>query len=156
MARSRFPLFIPQRIAVHHSASRRSTTFAEVRRWHLARGWPEIGYNHVINQHGVGTPGRIVPQRAAAVARANTGTLSVLVMGDNTKPAQRWTQEQVDHLLGYLGACFTIWPHLEGQVFGHRDLAVAGHATQCPGLDIAALIALDWQVESYWRAHSRG
>ncbi len=168
MARSPFPLFIPQRIAVHHSASSRSTTFAQVRRWHLGRGWAEIGYNHVIDGRGLGTPGRTVPQRAAAVARRNTGTLSVLVVGHNSltipkgKPmarvpheARRWTQRQVDALLIYLDACFVVWPHLRDQVFGHRDVGAPEHPSECPGLYIGALIALDWQIERYWHEHQR-
>lgn len=145
--RSAFPLFIPQRIAVHHSASSRETTFATVRGWHLRRGWTEIGYNHVINGRGDGIPGRTVPQRAAAVACRNSGTLSVLVMGDNTRADRRWTQRQVNALVIYLDACFVIWPHLRGEVFGHRDLAAPGHASVCPGIDIAELIAIDWQME---------
>ncbi len=156
MAASRFPLFIPQRIAIHHSASRRSTSFAEVERWHLAKGWPAIGYNHVFNGAGNGRHGRIVPQRASAVALRNTGTLSILVMGDNTKPAQRWTQTQVDALTVYLHACCEIWPHLNKEIHGHRDITAPGHPSECPGLDIHTLRRHAWSLESYWAATAGG
>jgi hypothetical protein len=166
---SRFPLFIPQKIAIHHSASRRSTTFEQVERWHKAKGWPAIGYNHVITASGAGRVGRVVPQRCAAVKMRNTGILSILVMGHNSlvipdgkalckvpHADRRWTQTQVDGLAGYLVALFTVWPHLEDQVFGHRDVARSQDPTECPGLDIATLIALDWNIEGYWHENSGG
>lgn len=150
-----YPMFIPQRIAVHHSASRRSTSFNDVQRWHRERGWAEIGYNHVILGSGAHRPGRTVPQRASAVARNNTGTLSILLMGDNTKPSQRWVQDQVESLIDYVEALQLVWPHLEGEVYGHRDLAKPGHPTLCPGLDLRKLArAHNWNVDAYW--HNEG
>ena len=142
---------IPERIAIHHSASPRGTRFNQVRQWHLDRGWKDIGYNHIILGNGQHCPGRIVPTLAAAVARKNRGTLSVLVMGDNTKTAQRWTQNQVSALVKYVNACIMIWPGLRNQVFGHRDIAHENHPTLCPGLDIQDLADThNWNVHSYW------
>ncbi len=193
------PLFIPQRVAVHHSASSRRTTWAQIWDWHTdpretppgsgrfnyggekgltldqipshlrhrprrrGNGWGQGGYNYVIGERGDGIPMRIVPERASAVARNNTGTLSICVVGHNElvipkgKPLhtilhrdRRWTQQQVDGLRIYLDALLVIWPHLEGKVFGHRDVTKPGHPSTCPGLDIAGLIACDWTVNRYW------
>jgi hypothetical protein len=173
MPKARFPLFLPDRIAVHHSASGRGTTFAQVERWHTApkradgkggKGWPAIGYNHVIGAKCPGRPGRIVPQRGAAVALRNSGTISVLVMGHNSpeiargRPLwrvpherRRWLQPEVDDLVRYLEACFMIWPHLEDQVGGHRDFTAPGRPSECPGLDIGKLRGCRWNLELYWR-----
>lgn len=175
MPRSRFPLFIPQRLAAHHSASGRGTTFAQVDYWHTApkpktpggrggKGWPAIGYNQVIGATGPGRPGRIVPQRGSAVALRNSGTLSVLVTGHNSRVIprgaplwkiahehRRWTQAQVDQLRRYLDACFVIWPHLEHQVGGHRDFTAPGHPSECPGLDIGELRGYGWDLKRYWK-----
>lgn len=145
------PMFIPQKIAIHHSASARSTTLEQITQWHLARGWSAIGYNTVIDSRGRAFVGRPIPMRGAGVARANTGLINIVVTGDNTKPRHRWKQRQVDGLAAYIDACCAIWPHLDGQVYGHRDLAVAGHATLCPGIDVRWLIRLDWQLDTYWR-----
>jgi|10_taG_2_1085330.scaffolds.fasta_scaffold55281_4 hypothetical protein len=37
-------------IVVHHSASARTTTPEDVRRWHKAKGWRDIGYHYLIRQ----------------------------------------------------------------------------------------------------------
>ena len=173
MPKARFPLFQPDRIAVHHSASGRATTFAQVEKWHTApkradgkggNGWPAIGYNQVIGARCPSRPGRIVPQRGSAVALRNSGTISILVMGHNSPEIprgracwrtpherRRWLQPEVDDLVRYLEACFVIWPHLEHQVGGHRDFTVAGHRSECPGLDIGELAGYGWNLEIYWR-----
>lgn len=157
--KARFPLFLPDTIAIHHSASPRTTTYEQVERWHTAakpegRGWAAIGYNHVILGDGTGRPGRIVPQRGAGVANRNTGLINVLVVGDNTREDRRWTQRQVGALVLYLDACCSVWPHLRGCVFGHRDLADPHHPTLCPGLDVRELIDHGWQLEAYWDTHA--
>ncbi len=153
--RDRFPLAIPDRIVIHHSVSARSTTFAKVERWHTAKrpagnGWPAVGYHRMINAVGNSKVGRIVPQRGCAIALNNTGALSVLVMGNNCKPAQRWTQTQVDALRRVLDFWIGTWPHLSDSIYGHRDAAKKNRPTACPGLDISSLASVDWQVDRYW------
>lgn len=177
-------MFLPDTIAVHHSVSPRTTSFASVERWHTdpkmdpktrlwrymgtsglktsqlpieirqrhgrGNGWPAPGYNVGINHRGERKIWREVPQRGSAVARANTGKISILLMGDNTREGRRWNQDQVDSLRELLNAYTITWPNLRGHIFGHRDVSKRGHSTQCPGLDIALLMALDWSVERYW------
>lgn len=148
----RFPLALPDRIAIHHSASARSTTFAQIERWHVKdRGWPAVGYHEMINAAGNRKTGRVVLERGSAVARFNTGTLSIMIMGNNTKPSQRWTQVQVDAARRIVDAWVTTWPHLERWISGHRDVARKGHATACPGVDIRRLAEVDWCLDTYWK-----
>ena len=41
------------RLIVHHSASPRSTTLKDIRRWHVdERGWEDVGYHFVIDGFG--------------------------------------------------------------------------------------------------------
>jgi hypothetical protein len=170
MPKARFPLFIPDRIAVHHSASGRATSFAQVVRWHTdpkskgGHGWPAVGYNHMIGAKGGSQVGRIVPQRGCAIALRNSGAISILLMGHNSPEIargqalwrvehkrRRWLQGQVDDLRRYLNACFVIWPHLEHQVGGHRDFTAPNRPSECPGLDIGELRGYGWNLELYWR-----
>ena len=45
------------KIYVHHSASpKASTDTARIRRWHLDRGWNDIGYHWVIEHDGQPNP----------------------------------------------------------------------------------------------------
>lgn len=170
-------MFLPQRVAVHHSASGRATTFAQVEHWHTdpkridsqginrgGKGWPAPGYNVMFNELGNRKTGRMVPQRGAAVALRNSGTISLLVMGHNSlviprgKPLwrvaherRRWQQTAVDGLVAYLDGLFTVWPHLGDHLGGHRDFTVRGRSTECPGLDIRKLRSCGWNIERYWR-----
>ncbi len=150
------PMFLPQKIAIHHSASPRSTSFKQLQSWHTdpkpaGRGWSAIGYNTVIDGRGRAHVGRPIPQRGAGVARANTGLINICVTGNNAASRHQWTQRQVDALREHVEAYCLTWPHLRGQVYGHKDLALPGHATLCPGLDIDELIVREWQIEAYWR-----
>jgi hypothetical protein len=109
-----------------------------------------VGYHKMIDSRGRVKVGRQIPERGCAVARANTGKISILLMGDNTEPGWRWNQIQVNALHDEYDALRRVWPQLDGQIFGHRDVAVRGRSTLCPGLDMAALIACDWDVRRYW------
>ena len=40
------------KIVVHHSASKQSTTRDQIDRWHKDRGWSGVGYHYVIESDG--------------------------------------------------------------------------------------------------------
>lgn len=120
-------------LVVHHSASPRDTTSVEtIRRWHVEdRKWNDIGYHWVITADGKVHTGRPLTRQGAHAPKVNSLSWGVCVVGDNTKPGQRWNEAQEDSLLDLLGAVRLLQPDIE--VIGHRD---TGQATECPGLDI--------------------
>lgn len=123
-----------KQLVIHHSASRTSTTFRTIKRWHVeGRGWPDIGYHHVITGDGTIKAGRPM-HLSGAHAPPNRGRLGVCVVGDNTVEGRGWTSAQIKALRKYVAAVRQLYPDIE--VCGHRDTK----QTECPGLEIADLI----------------
>lgn len=131
-----------ERLVVHHSASRRSTTFATIKNWHTkpppnGNGWSDIGYNFVILGTGKLRIGRRLPTTGAHAKGKNSTSIGVCVVGNNTKSGHEWTPVQIATLEELVSACRLLWPGIE--VCGHRDVMSPGY-TECPGLDAAALL----------------
>jgi len=59
----------------------------EVRRWHLARGWKNIGYHYLIDRDGTVQAGRPVEQVGAHVQGKNTGTIGISLFGGHGSSA---------------------------------------------------------------------
>lgn len=121
-------------VVVHHSASKRSTTFEEVREWHLAKGWKDIGYHFFIDGKAKLHYGRPIDQIGAHAKGHNSNSIGICIAGDNTKDRSSWTADQIDILKGLIAALRTVLKD-NFKVVGHRELV----ATLCPGLDIATL-----------------
>lgn len=126
------PLGPVTHIVIHHSASPRTTTAADIKRWHEERGWHDIGYHLVIEGDARLVWGRPLSE-CGAHCPPNMGRVGICVVGDNTKPEHRWTEDQQDALERVVGAFTLLWP--DARVCGHRDL----RATECPGLEVADL-----------------
>ena len=141
-------------LVVHHTASPRATTFADVKRWHLARGWRDIGYHVGIRQPAddvaveVATlrphdgDSELEPWEYGAHARGvNSHSLGVVVVGNYSEgelpPVMRSALVEV---LAGLCAVYGLAPDA---VVGHRE--VTGAATACPG-DLIDLDALRSEV----------
>ena len=126
------------RLVIHHSASGRGTTVAQIRKWHIERGFNDIGYNYVITGQGKLRVGRPVPTTGAHAKGVNSTSIGVCVVGDNTKPNREWTPVQIATLEELVQACKLLWPGIV--VCGHKDVMRPGY-TSCPGLDVAALLS---------------
>lgn len=114
-------------IVVHHSASPRTTTAAEIEKWHRAKGWQGIGYHYVIEGDGHIEIGRLEEIVGAHVEGHNKDSIGICVVGDNTKPEQSWTPKQVQVLYSLLVKLHNKYP--KAQLKGHRDFK----PTECPG-----------------------
>ena len=53
----------------------------EIRKWHLAKGWKDIGYHFVIRLNGAIEQGRPVEQVGAHVQGHNSTTIGVCYVG---------------------------------------------------------------------------
>ncbi len=109
-------------------------TVADVRAWHKARGWSDIGYHYVIYRDGSIHLGRPVGQVGSHVAGHNTGSIGIAYVGgvaadgktpkDTRTPAQRasllWLTRQL------------VAKHGIRRVRGHNEVA----AKACPSFDV--------------------
>ena len=128
-------------IVIHHSASPLWTTWEHIDRWHRAppNNYARIGYHFVIDQTGYVNWCRD-PQRIGAHAYPhNRRSLGICVVGDNTTIDQRWVEQQIVSLRVLASLCTSRFT--DAVVLGHRD--VPDTATECPGLDVRALLGLD-------------
>ena len=128
------------RIIIHHSASPRlSTTRDEIDQWHKARGFIEIGYHWVIEAGGKVVPGRPLHIDGAHCLGHNHDSIGICVVGDNTSadPTQHWDGDQKQALLDMVVGLELLYPTIKA-VYGHRD--APGAKTECPGLDVRALL----------------
>jgi hypothetical protein len=120
------------RIVLHHSASPRDTTTVEaIRGWHKDRGFSDVGYHFVIEGDGALRHGRQLDVIPAAQKGANTGTIAICIVGDNTKPGEGWNESQRISAHSLIVMLRTVF----GQRLpfcGHRDVA----PSECPGLEV--------------------
>jgi len=122
-------------LVVHHSASPLSTTVADIKEWHLARGWDAIGYHWVVTAHGLLEYTRPITMMGAHAFGHNSGTLGVCLIGDNTTETDQWTIAQVTALQRLWMSLFVVFPEID--IVGHRDLT---DGTLCPGIDVRPMM----------------
>jgi N-acetyl-anhydromuramyl-L-alanine amidase AmpD len=114
---------------VHCSASTHGDV-AEIRRWHVARGWQDVGYHFVIRPDGEVEVGRMLTEMGAHCEGHNADSVGTCLVGNTTfTPAQFKALRRLHAALGLM------FPGL--QVFGHRDFNP--HKT-CPNFDVQAML----------------
>lgn len=115
---------------------RTSEKVAEIRRWHLDRGWRDIGYHFLIDRDGTIAKGRPLDQIGAHVAGHNTGTIGISLFGghgsaETDQFAENFTPEQDKALRGLIADLRA----------AHGGLSISGHneyaAKACPGFTVA-------------------
>ena len=136
-------------IIIHCSATRRewmegaatSAKVAEIRRWHLARGWSDIGYHYLIDRDGTVRAGRWVGRTGAHVAGHNTGTIGICLIGghgssENDRFADHFTPEQDRALRALLDELKHDHPKIT-KISGHNEYS----AKACPGFTVKQWLA---------------
>lgn len=111
---------------------------AEIKRWHLDRGWFDIGYHYVIRRDGIIEKGRPERRPGAHVRGANECSLGVCLVGgvdSDREPEDNFTVAQFDSLRDLIIELKYRYP--EAGVIGHRD--VPGVTKACPSFDV-----LEW------------
>ena len=123
------------KIIVHCTATPegRHTTVEDVRRWHLDRGWSDIGYHFLIYLDGSVHAGRPVEKPGAHTRGHNKESIGIAYVGGidkvNFKAKDTRTEEQKDALVDML-EYFKI-AHPDAVIHGHRDFANKA----CPSFD---------------------
>jgi len=128
-------------IAIHCSATRPSQDVgaADIRKWHKAQGWSDIGYQFVIRRNGKVERGRPVDAVGAHVAGFNASSVGICMVGgvsqkDFTKAENNFTKEQWASLKKLVADLSARYP--KAKVRGHRDFPKVNKA--CPSFDAIA------------------
>jgi hypothetical protein len=129
-------------IAVHCSATpgARDIGRAEIRRWHMDKGWIDIGYHFVIRRNGRIEVGRPLDVRGAHVEGFNGKAVGICLVGgtdDTGKAENNFTAWQLSSLLDTLAFLKAYAP--QARIQGHRDFPSV--AKDCPSFDVRAWLA---------------
>ena len=123
------------KVIVHCTATPegRHTTVEDVRRWHLDRGWSDIGYHFLVYLDGTVHEGRPLEIQGAHCRGQNKNSIGIAYVGGidkvNFKPKDTRTDEQKEALVDMLE--FFKIAHPEAVIYGHRDFANKA----CPSFD---------------------
>lgn len=105
---------------------------ADIRRWHKARGFNDIGYHYVVDLDGTIEPGRDVTIAGAHTTGHNADSIGVCYIGGadtDMKPKDTRTEEQKTALRLLLKYLVQKYPG--AKIYGHRDFA----NKSCPSFD---------------------
>ena len=124
-------------IAVHCSATpaKMDIGAAEIRRWHRAKGWLDIGYHFVIRRDGTVETGRNITTPGAHVEGWNHCSVGVCLVGgvdEKGNPENNFTEAQFRSLYHQLQLLQAKFPNAAVQ--GHRDFPKVAKA--CPSFDV--------------------
>lgn len=139
-AASRKPARNITSIAVHCTATPegRHHTAADIRKWHLAQGWADIGYHFVVQLDGTVEIGRPLDVAGSHVAGHNSNSIGVVYVGgvaaDAKTPKDTRTPEQKASLLTLLRTLKSANP--AAVIQGHHDYPNVAKA--CPSFDARA------------------
>ena len=128
------------KIIVHCSATPEGKEFSveTIRKWHLKRGWSDIGYHFVIDLQGELHEGRPVERTGAHVKGHNFDSIGVCYIGGveaERSPAGEWiakdtrTEAQKEALEDFLLYMKDLYP--QAKIYGHRDFS----SKACPSFD---------------------
>ncbi len=122
-------------LIIHCSATPEGKNFtvADIRQWHLARGFRDIGYHYVIYRDGTLHTGRPVAQVGAHCTGHNRHSIGICYIGgcakDGKTPKDTRTKEQKATLKQLLTALHRRFPR--ATLHGHREFANKA----CPSFD---------------------
>lgn len=123
-------------IIIHCSATPEGKDFSvkDIRRWHLARGFSDIGYHYVVYRDGSVHPGRPVAQVGAHCTGHNSRSVGVCYIGgcasDGKTPRDTRTPAQRGALADLVASLRKKYPH--ASVHGHSEFA----AKACPSFSV--------------------
>lgn len=123
-------------IILHCSATKEGKEYhaADIRRWHKAQGWSDIGYHYVISLDGTIEKGRAVELQGAHCLGRNHDSIGVCYIGGldaDGKPKDTRTSAQKFALSTLLMQLHARFPH--ARISGHREHAMKA----CPCFDAA-------------------
>lgn len=119
-------------IVLHYSATPPDMDIGaeEIKKWHLERGFMDIGYHFVVRRDGTIERGRSIDLAGAHVKGHNADSVGICYVGGGTGQDTRTNSQRksIWELVNGLRAVFGALP-----LRGHREMP--GAATLCPGFD---------------------
>lgn len=111
-------------IIVHCSATKEGVNYttADIKKWHLQRGFSDIGYHYVVYLDGSVHAGRNVNIAGAHCTNHNTYSIGVCYVGGldkNNKGKDTRTDNQKKSLVRLLTSLKQLYP--KAKIIGHRD-----------------------------------
>ncbi len=124
-------------LVLHHSASKTGNV-ETIRKQHKAQGWQDIGYHGVILPDGTFQAGRRESIDGAGVFGKNEDRLHICLIGNFAKNDPGFSRmpsaAQYDALGEWLvSRSKTYGVTKPSQIVGHKEIALPGHGTLCPG-----------------------
>lgn len=124
------------KIIVHCTATREGAPVSldTVRRWHLERGWSDIGYHYLILLDGTIEVGRPEERQGAHVRGHNRNSIGVSYVGGvdrNLKAKDTRTQDQKDSLHNLLSNLMASYE--DATLHGHNEFSNKA----CPSFDVS-------------------
>lgn len=130
------------KIIIHCSATREGRNYdvAEIRRWHLKRGWSDIGYHYLIHLDGKIEEGRPIERMGAHTTGQNRNSIGICYVGGveatrNSKgkftPKDTRTLEQKDSLIKLMHELIYKY-NKDMTIHGHNEYANKA----CPSFNV--------------------
>ena len=113
-------------LVVHCTVTREGQDISveEIKRWHINKGWSDIGYHYVILLDGSIKEGRPVSRIGAHVKGFNRNSIGITYVGGvglNLAPKDTRTNAQKRSLERLLKSLKQIYP--TAKIWGHRDFS---------------------------------
>ena len=125
------------KIIIHCTATPegREHDVADIRRWHLKRGFNDIGYHFLVHIDGTVEYGRPIEKVGAHCAYENIGSIGICYVGgmtkDMRKPKDTRTQAQKDSLIKLMHELIYKY-NKDMTIHGHNEYANKA----CPCFDV--------------------
>ena len=123
------------KIIVHCSATPADMDIGvpEIKRWHIQKGWSDIGYHDVIRRGGSVEEGRPKEKAGAHTYGHNQDSIGICLIGgvdSNMEPENNFTEMQFKSLQRLLRVYKAQFP--KATIHGHREYAQKA----CPSFDV--------------------
>lgn len=124
-------------LVLHCSATRaiQDIGASDIRKWHRAKGWEDIGYHYVIRRSGKIETGRSRDVIGSHVQGRNADSIGICLVGglndDTYKPEDNFTPQQWEALEKLIRGLLKAYP--SAKILGHRDFP--GVKKACPCFD---------------------
>lgn len=113
----------------------RYTSVDEIRSWHLARGFSDIGYHYIIYLDGTVHKGRTIDKTGAHCKGKNRNSIGICYIGGRTKDNKSIKDtrapEQIESLKSLVNSLKTVLQTIN-KVSGHYKYSVK----TCPNFDV--------------------
>jgi len=125
------------KIIIHCTATPegREHDVADIRRWHLKRGFNDIGYHYLIHIDGTIEEGRPINKQGAHCSRENKGSIGLCYVGgmskDMKKAKDTRTQAQKDSLIKLMHELIYKY-NKDMTIHGHNEYANKA----CPSFNV--------------------